>query len=40
LLAASHFHSALETDPNDRDARYWLARIQEGLETDRTPGED
>jgi protein O-GlcNAc transferase len=40
LRAASHFYSALETDPNDRDARYWLVKIQEGLETDRTPGVD
>jgi Flp pilus assembly protein TadD len=41
LRAASHFYSALETDPNDRDARYWLDKIQEGEQTaDRTPHED
>jgi predicted Zn-dependent protease len=40
LQAASHFHSALEADPNDRDARYLLNRIQEGDRTDRTPDED
>ena len=40
LQAASHFQSALETDPNDRDARYWLDKIREGARTDRAPDED
>jgi predicted Zn-dependent protease len=40
LQAASHFDSALETDPNDRDARYWLHKIQESARTDRAPDED
>jgi hypothetical protein len=30
--AAAHFYSALETDPNDRDAQFWLER------THREPG--
>jgi Flp pilus assembly protein TadD len=38
--AEAHFHSALETDPNDRDARYWLDKIHKGVQTDRAPGED
>jgi predicted Zn-dependent protease len=41
LQAASHFQSALESDPDDRDAKRWLARIQQGLEqTGRLSGED
>ncbi len=28
--AAAHFSKALETDPNDRDARHYLDRIQRG----------
>jgi tetratricopeptide (TPR) repeat protein len=40
LRAASHFYSALETDPNDRDARYWLDKIQKGAQADRAPSED
>jgi predicted Zn-dependent protease len=28
LRAASYFHSALKTDPSDRDASRWLDRIQ------------
>jgi predicted Zn-dependent protease len=40
LRAASHFYSALEADPNDRDASYWLARIQKSLVTDHSSGED
>ena len=40
LRAEAHFHSALETDPNDRDARYWLEKIYKGVQTDRAPGED
>jgi len=27
LRASAHFHRALETDPNDRDARNWLEKI-------------
>lgn len=39
LRAASHFYSAVETDPSDRDARRWLDRIQQGAEhTDPSPG--
>jgi tetratricopeptide (TPR) repeat protein len=30
LRASAHFYSALETDPNDRDAQYWLDRIRRG----------
>jgi len=40
LRAASHFYSALVTDPNDRDARYWLDKIQAGAHTDRAPYQD
>ena len=40
LRATSHFYSALETDPSDRDARYWLGKIQVGAETDCASGED
>jgi Flp pilus assembly protein TadD len=40
LRAVSHFYSALETDPSDRDARYWLDKIQKGAQTDRAPDED
>jgi predicted Zn-dependent protease len=41
LQAASHFQSALESDPDDRDARRWLDRIQQGLEeTGRPSGEN
>ncbi len=28
--AAAHFYRALETDPNDRDARHYLDRLQRG----------
>jgi predicted Zn-dependent protease len=28
LRAAAHFYSALETDPNDRDAQYYLEKIR------------
>ncbi len=28
LRAESHFYSALESDPNDRDAQYWLDKIR------------
>jgi Tfp pilus assembly protein PilF len=28
--ATAHFHAALQTDPNDRDARYWLDKLQHG----------
>jgi Tfp pilus assembly protein PilF len=38
LRAAAHFYSALETDPTDRDARYWLDRIHKEP-TDRQSGE-
>lgn len=42
--AAICFHAALRTDPNDRDAQYWLDRIKERQETpaaseDRDNGE-
>jgi predicted Zn-dependent protease len=30
--AESHFYGALETDPNDRDARHWLDKIRQGSE--------
>jgi Flp pilus assembly protein TadD len=30
LRAAAHFHSAVETDPGDRDAQLWLDRIRRG----------
>jgi tetratricopeptide (TPR) repeat protein len=41
LRATSHFYSALETDPSDRDARYWLDRIrQESSEGERLSGEN
>ena len=40
LRAEAHFRSALETDPNDRDARYWLDKMRKGVQTDRAPGED
>ncbi len=30
LHAAAHFYGAIETDPNDHDARLWLDRIQRG----------
>jgi predicted Zn-dependent protease len=40
LRAASHFGGALETDPNDRDARYWLDKVHQGVQTDRAPDED
>ncbi|MGC8779514.1 MAG: tetratricopeptide repeat protein [Anaerolineae bacterium] len=30
--AAAYFHAALQTDPNDRDAQYWLDRIRERQE--------
>ena len=26
--ASKHFYGALESDPNDRDARYWLDRLK------------
>lgn len=36
--AALYFYAALETDPNDRDAETWLARIRRGeLHTDESP---
>ncbi len=28
LQAAAHFYGALESDPSDRDAQYWLDRIR------------
>lgn len=31
--AAAHFYEALESDPNDRDAHYWLDKIQRGEAT-------
>jgi Flp pilus assembly protein TadD len=40
LRASSCFHGALETDPSDRDARYWLDKIESGAQAGRTPGED
>jgi Flp pilus assembly protein TadD len=38
LRATAHFSGALQTDPNDRDARYWLARLLSGEQTE-LPGE-
>ncbi|MCD6290419.1 MAG: tetratricopeptide repeat protein [Anaerolineae bacterium] len=32
--AAAHFWRALEVDPNDRDARLWLDRIQRSMDAD------
>jgi predicted Zn-dependent protease len=41
LKAALHFHGALETDPGDLDARYWVDRIGQGSgPTDRLAGEN
>jgi len=40
LRAEAYFHSALELDPNDRDARYWLDKIHKGMQADRAPAED
>lgn len=37
LRAAAHFYGALETDPNDRDARYWLEQIKH--KTEASEGE-
>lgn len=34
--AAAHFRGALETDPNDRDARAWLEKIDRAEPIDRT----
>lgn len=39
LRAALHFSSALDTDPNDRDARYWLNKIHQSLRTEDASGE-
>ena len=39
LRAALHFTSALDTDPNDRDARHWLNRIHQSLRTEDASGE-
>jgi tetratricopeptide (TPR) repeat protein len=39
LRAALHFASALDTDPNDQDARHWLNKIQQTLQTDHASGE-
>jgi tetratricopeptide (TPR) repeat protein len=33
LQASAHFYKALETDPNDRDAQYWLDKIRRGDES-------
>lgn len=42
--AAAHFYRALEVDPNDRDARMWLDRIERGELEERpdltSPGAD
>jgi predicted Zn-dependent protease len=41
LQAASHFQSALESDPSDPDARRWLDRIQQASEqTGHSSGEN
>jgi Flp pilus assembly protein TadD len=40
LRAASHFYGALEADPSDRDARYWLDKIEGGAQAECAPGED
>jgi predicted Zn-dependent protease len=40
LRAAVHFYGALETDPNDRDARYWLDKIEGGELFVHPPAED
>jgi tetratricopeptide (TPR) repeat protein len=40
LRAAAHFRGALEIDPSDRDARYWLDKIEEGAQIARPPAED
>jgi protein O-GlcNAc transferase len=38
--AALHFYAALETDPNDRDAELWLARIRRGEVSKGAPPEN
>ena len=38
LRAAAHFSGALQTDPNDRDARFWLDKLLSG-EQPELPGE-
>ena len=38
--AALHFYAALETDPNDRDAARWLAKIRSGEVGKTPPAED
>ena len=39
LRAAFHFTRALETDPHDRDAEYWLDKIQQSVRADQAPYE-
>ena len=38
--AALYFYAALETDPNDRDAARWLAKIRSGEVGKTPPAED
>jgi len=35
--ACAHFYRALEINPQDRDARLWLKRLQAGDETEQPP---